>query len=293
MANDSMDLVVTQFNLGELTTNAQVLLDAVREKLKGYNAENYSEDNIEEAKKDKAELNAAAEKLNKKRIELEFEFNKPFTPFKNTVNEICNEIKKASKEIDGIVVAVDERERKQKEAEIVAFYTEQKCDLFPLSMIFNPRWLNKTYKMKDIKAEISEKILKTNEELETLNKLGEPDAQAFYLQTLDLNLALAKANDIKAHREKLAALEKARQEREEADRKAPAAPEEPKAEPEVTTEAQGPAPAKEPGDEEFYREPVFTVTLAITGTTENLRALKEFMAENNLTYKKIEGGAGK
>lgn len=270
---NNMDLVVSKFNPGELVTNAQVLLEIVKTKLQGYNIENYSEDNIDQAKKDKAELNAAAEKLNKKRIELEEEFNKPFAPFKATVAETCTEIKKASMAIDGLVKEVESREKKKKQSEIYAFFEEQKFNLFGLAKIFNPQWLNKTYKIKDIQTEILAKIAKTQDELATLEKCEEPDATAFYLQTLDLNSALAKANELKENRERLTA---ARKEREEA-QAAPIQITTAKPEPErIGTEAFRPE-----------QETLLTVTLKITGSATQLRGLRAYIDANRIKYEKV------
>lgn len=42
----------------------------------------YNDENIDQAKKDKAALNKAAKALNAKRLEIEKEFMKPFREFK-------------------------------------------------------------------------------------------------------------------------------------------------------------------------------------------------------------------
>ena len=277
---ESMDLVVSKFDLGELATNAQALLETVKLKLQGYSIENYTEDNIDQAKKDKAELNAAAEKLNKKRIELEFEFNKPFTPFKTTIAEICSEIKSSSRIIDTLVKEVEDREKKKKESAIYSFYDEQKFTLFGLVKIFNQQWLNKTYKMKDIQAEILAKIAKTQEELETLEKCGEPDAKAFYLQTLDLNMALSKANELKTNRERIAEAKKQRE-----------APVQMTAREAAESTQRGPLvdPLTDPEviGVNLFTEETLTVTLKITGTREALKGLREYIDANGLKYEKV------
>lgn len=90
LSDDSLELVVTEKTLGKLITNAQQIHDMVKESLPKYDVTNYNDDNIEQAKKDKAALNKAAKALNDKRIELEGEFNKPFLEFKAVISDICN-----------------------------------------------------------------------------------------------------------------------------------------------------------------------------------------------------------
>ena len=91
-----LNLVVQEFNLGTMTTNAEAIREAVKQKLAGYKVENYSGDRIQDAKRDKAELNAAAKRLNDARLEYERTWMKPFEAFKAVVNETVGLIKTAS-----------------------------------------------------------------------------------------------------------------------------------------------------------------------------------------------------
>ena len=58
--NNEFELIITEKNLGSLTTNAKAIRDKIKEILPKYSAENYSENNIENAKSDKAMLNNTA-----------------------------------------------------------------------------------------------------------------------------------------------------------------------------------------------------------------------------------------
>ena len=58
--NNEFELIITEKNLGSLTTNAYAIRDKIKEILPKYSAENYSENNIENAKSDKAMLNNTA-----------------------------------------------------------------------------------------------------------------------------------------------------------------------------------------------------------------------------------------
>lgn len=198
-----LSLVVSEFNLGRLVSNARSILEHVRGKLEGYKAENYSGERITLAKRDKAELNAAAKLLNDQRIEYERKWMAPFDEFKGIVNEACTEIRKASAAIDAVVKEVEQAEKDAKRAEIEEYFASTGWTLFGLDRIFVPAWLNKTTSMKSIQAEIDARLKKTEDELSILEDLGEPDAKAHYLTTLDLKSAIAEANRIKANRKLL------------------------------------------------------------------------------------------
>ena len=65
-----LELVVSEKTLGHLTTNAIQIREMVKAALPKYDIANYNDDNIDQAKKDKATLNKAAKALNAKRLEI-------------------------------------------------------------------------------------------------------------------------------------------------------------------------------------------------------------------------------
>ena len=98
-----LELVVSEKTLGSLTTNAKQIRDIVMANLPKYDISNYTDDNIDQAKKDKAALNKAAKALNAKRLEIEKEFMKPFGEFKDVVTETVKLIGECSARIDTVV----------------------------------------------------------------------------------------------------------------------------------------------------------------------------------------------
>lgn len=276
--SSSLDLVVSKYTVGELTTNAKEILATVKKNLANYKAENYSETNIADAKRDKAELNAAAKKLNDKRIELEREFNKPFEEFKATIAETCAAIKTASAQIDAVVREVDERERNEKRLLIEQFFAGLHCEYFALEQIFNAQWLNKGAKMKDIQAEILARMQKTKDDLVILDRINEPEAKAYYLQTLDLDSALRKADEIKASRERLAAIEKA----SAAEPKPTPTPE---PEPEIPMDI--PVELQEAVSQEPKKPELLERTMWVRGTYEQIVALSNWMNTNGIEFRKL------
>ena len=104
-----LELIVSEKTLGSLTTNAKQIRDMVKAALPMYDISNYTDDNIDQAKKDKASLNKAAKALNAKRLEIEKEFMKPFGEFKEIVSDTVKLIGECSAKID-IVVKQNERQ---------------------------------------------------------------------------------------------------------------------------------------------------------------------------------------
>ena len=217
-----LTLVIKEMTIGNLVTNATEIKAFVAEKLKEYSVEHYGHD-AKQAAKDKAELNAAAKKLNDERIALEKQWNKPFQEFKDIVSETTAMIKEASGKLDGIVKAKEAAEKAEKKEAIVNVWDAKNFTLVPLVQIFNPQWLNKTYKIAKVEADIDNLIQKISDDLSALEGFGEDTRtlKELYLTTLDLQDALKKGAELKANRERLAALEAERKAQEE--RKAQAA----------------------------------------------------------------------
>lgn len=200
-------LVIKEMTIGNLVTNATEIKAFVAEKLKEYSVEHYGHD-AKQAAKDKAELNAAAKKLNDERIALEKQWNKPFQEFKDIVSETTAMIKEASGKLDEIVKAKEAAEKAEKKEAIVNVWDAKNFTLVPLVQIFNPQWLNKTYKIAKVEADIDNLIQKITDDLAALEGFGDDTRtlKELYLTTLDLQDALKKGAELKANRERLQAV---------------------------------------------------------------------------------------
>jgi Protein of unknown function (DUF1351). len=219
LSDDSLELVVTEKTLGKLITNAQQIHDMVKKSLPIYNVTNYNDNNIEQAKKDKAALNKAAKALNDKRIELESEFNKPFLEFKAVISDTVGLIKQCSNKIDEVVKDNDNKRIEKKNKDICTLYSSMQSPV-TLDKIFDQRWLNKTVTMHKVEEEINKKIADINTNLEYLKNLANDDdsiyqqLKAQFLISLNLNTTLDFFNQFKKQREEEEARKKAQAEEE-------------------------------------------------------------------------------
>ena len=287
-----LNLKVVEQNIGTLNTNAAQLLERVKERLAFYSVDRYSGENIAAAKKDKGELNNAAKLLNAERIRIEKEFMKPIETFKATVSETVNLINECSAKIDVIVKEVEQREKETKKSIIIEYFESLHFSLVDFDRLFNPKWLNKTTKLKDIQDEIHERIEKTQADLSVLERIGEAEAKQYYLSTLNLDAALAKVDEIKANRERLAALEKAQVEQNKAQELSEREQPDMEAAGEETSKTD--IPCRHPSrfipssartkTATQEREEKLQVSFTVIGTADQLVALQTYMESAQLRY---------
>ena len=277
---NEQDLVldVRELTLGTLTTNALQLRDHVAATLERYTPENYSVENVDQAKADRAILNKAAKELNDKRIQIEREWSAPFQEFKGVIGETVRMITEGSTKIDAVVKGVESKAKAEKRAAIEELWERKGITLLPLSKLWDDRWLNKTKRLPAVEKEIGEKLLKIETELDTLAAVDTEDGEvlrAYYLDCLDLQRTLAYSATLKDNRQRLQEEQARRQAEAEAQ----------------ATRATYVAPTAEPAPT-AYEAPeavipeVLERTMVVRGTREQLIALAEFMNSEGIWFKK-------
>jgi hypothetical protein len=271
-----LELIISDKTLGSLTTNAKDIKALVEQSLPNYDIKNYSEDNVETAKKDKAMLNNASKVLNAKRIEIEKEFMKPFVEFKDVIAETVKLISECSSKIDVVVKESDHKEKETKRCRIVDLFDKLNFTLVPLEKFFDEKWLNKTVKEKTIETEMNAKISEIKDGLSTLEAIGEDveTLKAMYLDNLNINETIKYSNTLKLNREKLQS-------------KAVEAPAESVKETPVEAVANIPTPAAEPIITPAVTPELLIRTMKVTTTLEKLIALGDFMNANGILFEKL------
>lgn len=276
---NELQLVITKKELGSLTTNAKAIKEKVKEILPNYKAENYDENNIDQAKSDKAMLNKTSKLLNDERIKIEREFMKPFEEFKSEVTETCNLIKQASAEIDVIVKEVDNKakeERKNKITEIFNANVNELKDVLSLEKIFDDKWLNKgsfredgTFKLEE---ELINKINVIRNDLITIGELNskyEVELKNDYLNHFQLGEIIRKNNELIQKEELL------KKQQDDS-----------KKELEHQQEEKVEKMLEKPVEQEVI-DPIKTYTLRLTGKLSAMQQLKKFIELNNIQCEKI------
>ncbi len=204
--------------------NKEELEAAVRQKIAAYQNVVYTEDNMKQAKADRAELNKLTKAIEDRRKMVKGIIMEPYTAFEGEIKEILELIKEPVDMINQQVKAFEEQQKEEKKKKILDSYEEVIGDLaevLPFEKVFDSRYLNATYKLSTAQEEIKEKVEKVRTDLETIDSLDSKymlNAKDVYIKTLDLSKALAENKRLSDLEEKLEA-EKKRKAEEEAERK--------------------------------------------------------------------------
>lgn len=302
-----MDLKVEEYQLpAEIQFNFEEIKLEISEKLKKFENLVYTDDQVKDAKSDRAALNKLKKALQDEKTRRKKEYLKPFEDFESKINEIIKLIDAPVSLIDKQVKEFEEKKKADKRIEIGSFWeTTEHPEWLTLAKLFDERWLNATYTMKQIQADINGWINRINSEIETLQQLEDFSFEAIetYKRSLDMNQAIAEGK-------RLADIQKRKE--EEARRKAELLEAQKQAEEAKLQEMQKAGSELAEGfseglkeeqkfiqpevDEEFEKK-VFSEETAQSAsmwinfsallTVDQALKLKEFFNENNIQFKKI------
>ena len=279
--------LVTNIVAGKLTSNAKEYSAALKNEIANYTIERYI-DNPDAAKNDKAYLNKLLDEVAEKRKLATTTWNKPLDEFISVMKELETEIKTASNNLKTIVDKADQQVKDEKKAKIIEFWNTLNFTIVPIERVFNPRWLNKTEKLTSIMEECKAIVEKITTEMNTLKSMKDEDSevlQSFYLETLDLNATLAKGNQLKENRARIKA-EEERKAALTAETKKPVVSD--NSEPDSIIRGNNPnVIALDECAFKEQKEPIATFRLEVTAPASKLMALRKFIDENGITYKKI------
>jgi hypothetical protein len=258
----------------------------------------YTNDDYEpledEAKKDRATLNKAEKNIADQYAGLKKAYEKPLENIELNIKSIRGAIKTASGIVDKAVKTYEEKQQGKKHAEIQVYFNGKNFDLVPLEKIFDNRWLNKTYKMADIKKEIDTAVSTIYSNIKTLESIAEHGviAKACYLETLDMGTAMRQVETLQANAERIAREKIERDERERREQVVRNAAAERQEERVIEKREQmqsliDEAMEIEPSLPEETKPEIIEYTLRFKGTKEQLLRLREYMTANGITYERI------
>lgn len=290
-----MELRVNEVAIPEkISFNYEELKAELTEKVAFYETLVYTDDQVKDAKADRATLNKLKKTLNDERIRREKEYMQPFNEFKAQVNEIIGIIDKPIAVIDKQVKEFEDQKKVNKQNAIEELFATIGFQNFvTLEKIWDPKWLNASVSMKSIEEQMRSRMYQIGDDVLTLHNLPEFgfEATEVYKQTLDINKAIKEAQRM-AEITKAKADAEAKKKAAEESRKAE---EERKAQ-EIKEEQRVIAPA-EPNEQAVTpSEPVqsadstperMLVRFEVLLTTEDAYALKEFFKSRSIEFKAI------
>lgn len=210
-----MEIKVESVQLPEnITFNYVELKKELQAKLDYYKKLVYTADEMQSAKKDKANLNKLKKALNDERVRQEREYMKPFAVFKAQVNELIQMVDDHVRLIDKQVKDYEESMKNKKRNSILAYL---KSYTLPYGIeserLFDEKWMTSSKTATAIKKEITQKVETVTADCETLSGLSEYQDIAIltYKQTLDIRTALNAVNAQKEREEQLAKIQAERQ----------------------------------------------------------------------------------
>ncbi len=271
----------TEIVAGKLISNAKELAEKIRNELKRFTVERYL-DNPGMAKSDKAILTKVKEVIADKRKEVSAKWNEPLNVFLDEMKNLEKDVANAYDGLNDIVKQAENAEKEKKRKEIENYWHTLGITVVTLDRIFNSKWLNKTFSMNDIMQEVEEKVEKIMNELSTINLIKDEDTEilrSFYLETLDLNAALEKNKQLKANREKL------RIEAEKTQKMAENCENETNFAQKAQEISEKPTELKT--NQAENDSVIYKYRLVLSGTREQLLALRAYIDKNKITYQKF------
>lgn len=280
-----MELVIYQPTddgfLQSIEFNHEELKQELAVRLEKYRGLVYTEDNIKEAKADRANLNKFKDAIETRRKDIKKACLMPYEDFEAKIKEIVAMIDEPIKAIDEQVKSYEQVKKDEKLAAIKQFFMDKVADLEALvsfDKIFNSKWLNATYKETDIQKEITDLLDRVRSDLEALNALETPylmQLKDFYLKDFDLTATLQEKKRLEEQAVRIAEHE-ARVQQEKAQQAKPELSREPVPEPQISQ----PTPAA-------VSPQLLTVDFRVKATREQLVALKQFLNDNRIKYGRV------
>lgn len=212
--------------LKSIDWNFDELKEEITKKSSDYLNLVYSDDQIKDAKQDRANLRKLVTALENKRKEIKKEIMVPYDDFASKEKELVEIINGAIENIDTQVKGYEEGLRQEKLAKVKEIYKECIGDLdrtIPFDKIFKESWLNVSTTLKSIKEEIITIRGKIDGDLKIINAENSPyiyEMKEEYLKDFDLMAAMAKKQQLEDTAKKKALYEEQkRKEVEERERK--------------------------------------------------------------------------
>lgn len=218
-----MELKINEVVLpAPITFNYEELRTELLQKVSVYETMIYTEDQVKEAKADRAALNRLKKALNDERIRQEKDYMQPFNTFKAQVGELVKIIDKSVSVVDKQVKEFEEQQRAEKLKAIEEYWHSVLADnkvpeAVSFKQILDDKWLNASVSMKSIQGAIDGKLEQMAKDLAVIADLPSYafEARECYMDTLDLAKAVSEAHRLQEQAEKRAAWEAEQQKRKE------------------------------------------------------------------------------
>lgn len=177
--------------------NHEEIKKEVSEKVAYYKSLVYTDEQIKDAKNDRATLNKFVSALETKRKEIKKQCLAPYEDFEKQMKEIIAIVNEPIALIDSQVKEYEEQQKMAK-LEKIKEYWESCTPPFTISLekVFDEKWLNASVSMKKVQEAIDARLEQIAKDFETIELLPEFsfEAKQVYISTLDVNKAISEAH---------------------------------------------------------------------------------------------------
>ena len=276
--------------------NADEIAEYVAGRVGYYKKLVYTDDQIVEAKKDRAELNKFISALKAKDREIKKLCLQPYEEFHKKMQQIIAQVEEPVNLIDRQVKEYEDQQKTAKTEEIKKLFEEKGFQPWvTLERIWNPSWLNKSYSLKKIEADLSTIQHSIGEDILLINQMGEgqPAALREYQRSMDKTKAVEAGKryiEAKYAEQRMAETvgrqrdEDARRMQEEIDRDLGIMPA-PATAPVDAPEPAGAMPAQK--EEQQQAPETKKISFSVWVTREQLAALNKCLKDNGIRFEQI------
>ena len=215
-----MELKISEMQeLKPIRFNFEELKAELAEQLEKYQNIVYTEDTIKIAAEDRAKLNKLSKAINDKKIEIHKLCAKQHEKFDEEVKIILDMISEPLQLIDRQIKNFEKMQSDKKMQQILNYWIEnagEYQEIIDVDLIFNERWLNKTYSMSKIETDIKHILEKTKMDLATIDstitdEIINKQVKNYYFNNINnpsvLGLAIQESKKIEEANQKLEKLE--------------------------------------------------------------------------------------
>lgn len=208
-------------NPGSIELNFDEIEKALDARLKEYEGAVFTDESMDIAKKERAELRKEKEHLDTVRKNIKKGWMKPYDDFEAKVKPLLAKFDKPINLIDTQVKSYEEEcriKKRKKVNEIYAGLIAGMEEYLPFDKIYDDKWGNATTSMKSIKEELGKKINDAKTAVESISALGSEkteDALKVYKDTLDVTKAIAVITSYERQKAEILKREEERRKKEE------------------------------------------------------------------------------
>lgn len=273
----ALELKLSEFHPVPVSFNYQELKKEIAERTLPYKGLIVTEDAIPTAKADLAKLRKLEKAIDDRRKDVKKEYNAPYMEFEAKIKDILSDIQEAEQNIDGQVKAFDKQAEDEKLSQIQKFFSLAFGELAKdvrFEKVYNPKWLNKGYKMPDIEEEIAAAANKLHADIEVVKGLKsshEASLMRTLFNSLDLGKVLVDHNTLVEFEERKKAEEQAKQA---------------VVEPEPIPVVETPISEIEPEIAVDTPEPLQQIDFRVWVNEDQKAALRNFLVINGIRYGK-------